>query len=226
MPDQSRDLTDAMVVVAGATGGLGSRIVGRLHQRGARVLAVGRDKARLDELPDEVIRLSLDLTQDGAVGTVAQAAGEHVVGLVNAAGAVAFGSLADTDDDVIAELLAINTRVPLQLARALLPRMGQGSFIANLSGVIAEQPMAGLAAYSASKAGLAAATTALRREVRRDGIDVIDLRAPHTETGLASRPLAGTAPKFPDGADPDHVVDVIMRAIDEGARDVSPDAFG
>ena len=52
-----------------------------------------------------------------------------------------------------------------------------------------------------------------------------DVRPPHTETGLASRPLAGTAPTMPTGPDPSAVAERIVQAVEQGEAVVGPDAF-
>ena len=85
--------------------------------------------------------------------------------------------------------------------------------------------MAGLEADSAVKAGLSAATQALRRELRRRGIQVLDARPPHTETGLADRPIWGTAPAMPSGLDPALVARVIVDGIANGSGELPAEAF-
>jgi cyclic-di-GMP-binding biofilm dispersal mediator protein len=111
------------------------------------------------------------------------------------------------------------------MLREASPHITDGGFFVNLSGVVATQPFAGMAAYSASKAAAWAAMTAAARELRRRRIDVIDARPPHTETGLATRPLAGVAPKMPEGLAPDVVVTRIVAAIAAGERDLPTEAF-
>jgi cyclic-di-GMP-binding biofilm dispersal mediator protein len=63
------------------------------------------------------------------------------------------------------------------------------------------------------------------RELRRDGIRLVDARPPHTETGLATRPLAGTAPKMPEGLAPEAVAARLLAAIVEGERDLPSTSF-
>ena len=63
------------------------------------------------------------------------------------------------------------------------------------------------------------------RELRREKIRVIDVRAPHSETGLVSRSLGGTAPKLPEGLPPQVVVDRVLRAVEGGERDLPAEAF-
>lgn len=85
--------------------------------------------------------------------------------------------------------------------------------------------MPGMAAYSASKAAVAAGFAALRKETRRAGVLVCDVQPPHTETGLASRPLAGTAPRLPRGLEPATVAARIVAAIEADQPLVSATDF-
>ena len=83
-----------------------------------------------------------------------------------------------------------------------------------------------MAAYAASKAALTAADRALTRELRAAGITVTDARPPHTETGLADRPIAGTAPRLREGLQPEVVAARIIAAIRAGEREIPAEAFG
>lgn len=229
-PDPAgRTLDGARIAVVGATGALGSLVAAELSARGARLLVVGRDADRLDAL-DADARVVADLGDARAGEDVASAAREHLGGLdglVNAAGVVAFGPLADTPDEVVEELFLANVVGPLLLLRRVLPLLEEShGFVAQLSAVVAEQPLPRMAAYSASKAALSAAAVALRTELRRSRVDVLDLRPPHTETGLATRPLSGQAPRLPTGKDPVAVARRIVDAIASGEQDVGPEAFG
>ena len=119
----------------------------------------------------------------------------------------------------------VNYTAAVQLIRESIPLMASPSAIVSISGVVAESPVANMTAYSASKAALHAATVAIGREVRRRGISLIDARPPHTETGLANHPIAGTAPKFPPGLTPEFVAQRIVRALAQDERDVPSSAF-
>ncbi|MGB3351793.1 MAG: SDR family NAD(P)-dependent oxidoreductase [Mycobacterium sp.] len=225
-----RVLDGASIVVAGASGGIGRRIATQLAEQGALLTLVGRDLSALRSLGIDATLLSADL-RDGEAGRsiveAALGANDRIDGVVNAAGIVAFGSLADTDDAVIEELFLTNVLGPLWLMRAALPALTESrGFIANISAVVAEQPLPGMAAYAATKAALTAADRALSRELRAAGVTVIDARPPHTETGLAGRPISGTAPKLRDGLQPDAVAERIVTAIRAGEREVPAEAFG
>ncbi len=217
------------VLVAGATGGLGSRIAANLASRGATLTLVARDRQRLDALDVDGGRVALDLRDPAAcaraVETTVAGAGRLDV-VVNAVGVVAFGPVDELSVDAMEELFMTNTFVPIMLARAALPVMEAGGVIVNISGVIAEQNLPGMAAYGASKAATRSFDEALSREARRRKIRVVDARPPHTETGLADRAVEGAAPKMPPGLDPASVSSVICEAIVGDVRDLPSGAFG
>ncbi|GAA5165621.1 SDR family NAD(P)-dependent oxidoreductase [Ornithinimicrobium tianjinense] len=225
-----RDLRGSHVAVVGASGALGSRLVELLHERGATVTVVGRDEQRLWPLARGGAVVVGDLSDsslgDRLVSVVEEHFGGRLDGLVNAAGVVAFGPVSELPDDVAEQLALTNLVGPLCLLRRVVPLLQRSSgFVAQITGVVAEQAFPGMAAYGASKAGLAAASSSLARELRRDGVDVIDLRPPHTETGLAERALSGTAPTMPTGLDPDHVAARMVQAIVDRERVVGPAEF-
>ncbi len=173
--------------------------------------------------------MSLDLRDPDSCALAVGAAARHGDGLdivVNAVGVVAFGPVDDLSVDAMEELFMTNTFVPIMLAKAALPSLREGGVIVNISGVIAEKNLPGMAAYGASKAATRSFDEALSREARRRKVRVIDARPPHTETGLADRPVEGTAPKMPAGLDPADVSAVICDAIVGAVTDLPSSAFG
>jgi short-subunit dehydrogenase len=214
-------LKDAVVLVVGATGGLGSRIAAQLEAAGAIVARVSRSSGH-DLSTPSVIEQSVTeiIAQHGKLD-----------GLVIATGVVAFGPASELSASTVEELFAVNTVSPILLMTASEPylaasaRDGREPFIVTLSGVVAETPVAGIAAYSASKAGLAAFVVAAAREYRRAGIRIIDARPGHTATSLSEHPIAGSAPKFGAGLDPELVAARIVHAIVSGEKDLPSTAF-
>lgn len=230
------DLSGRPVLVTGAAGGLGSLISRGLAQAGARLTLVGRDEERLRALGiDGATTASVDLTApDGPARAVQAALDAHggLAGVVHAAGVVAFGPLAEVDDDTVDELFLLNTLAPLRLLRAASAPLTASAaetgdaFLLTISGVVAEKPTAQMAAYSASKAASWALAAAATGELRRAKVRVVDARPPHTATGLAGRPVSGTAPTLPQGLDPADVAARIVTGITAGERDLPTSAFG
>lgn len=230
-------MTDAPVAaVVGATGGLGSAVARGLAAAGYRVVLAGRDPGRLAALAEQLgdataTTVALDVRDPGAgddLVTAVTAGPGRLDVYVNAVGVVAFGDLVATDDVVVEELFLTNVVGPLWLLRRVVPLLETSAgVVVQLSAVLAERPLPGMAAYSASKAAVTAADRALTRELRRRRVRVVDVRPPHTETGLAERPLAGTAPRLPAGLAADTVAARIVQAVlDPSVSEIPSDAFG
>jgi cyclic-di-GMP-binding biofilm dispersal mediator protein len=223
------------ILVLGGSGALGALITSGLIANGAQVMATTTANEKGDLIPSAASpRLLLDLERPESIEVLVNyliQSGAKIDGVVNATGVVAFGPASELPAPALARLSAVNLTGPIALISGLLPALrvsaevGNEPFVVNISGVVAESPMAGLAAYSATKAGLRAFDQALSREVRKDGIRIIDARPGHTETGLATRAIAGTAPTFPTGMEPQRVSDRILSAILNGETDLPSTAF-
>ncbi|MCY0906155.1 SDR family NAD(P)-dependent oxidoreductase [Arthrobacter sp. H14-L1] len=225
-------LRDAHLLVVGATGGLGSAICRRLADEGARLTLAGRNEAKLAALAEElgeavVTTVSADLSVPAGPAAVAAAAAEDggIDGVVYAAGVVAFGPLGELDDETFDELLLLNFVAPVRLLRSLLPQLNPGAVVVHLSAVVAEKPMKGMAAYSATKSALTGFSAAMGAELRRQKIRVLDVRPPHTQTGLHTRPISGVSPPLGRGLAADVVAARIVAAIAADEADLSAAAF-
>lgn len=216
------------VLIAGATGGLGSEIAKNLERRGALLTLVARRHDVLAALDVPGHRLALDLRDPQSCEAAVAAAVDHAGKLdvvVNAVGVVAFGPIDELSVDTMEELFMTNAFLPILLAKAALGALTEGGVIVNIPGVIAERNLPGMAAYGASKAAARSFDEALTREARRRKIRVVDARPPHTETGLAGRPLEGETPKMPKGLDPVAVAATICDAIGGDTVDLPSTAF-
>ena len=215
-------LDGARILVFGASGGLGGPIVEQLAKAGARLTVSGRS------IESDHHTANADLTlPDSARSEVAKAVEHHggLDGIVIAAGVVAFGPVTDVDDDTVDELLLLNYLAPLRVLREALTTLDQGGFVLNISAVVADKPMPNMGAYSASKAAVTALLKSVRTEARKSKIRIVDVRPPHTETGLATRPISGEAPKLPTGLTPESVAARIVAAITDDETDVGADQF-
>jgi cyclic-di-GMP-binding biofilm dispersal mediator protein len=227
-------LQGTSILIAGATGGLGAPLSRQLAAAGAQLTLVARDEGRLAALGLSATTAAVDLRKPAAAQAAVDAAIRahgRLDGVVFAAGVVAFGPATDTPDQVLVDLFTINTLAPIRLLRAALPHLqdsaaaARAPFVAHISAIVAEAPMPGMAAYSASKAALAAFDRAAARELRRSGIRLIDARPPHTETGLADRPIHGAAPRLPHGLAPQDVAARIVAAIEGDETDLPSTSF-
>ena len=216
------DFAQKVAVIAGGTGGLGTALRSELEARGCVVVTIARAQT------DEFSHISADLrSPEAATEAIADVVARHgaVDIVINAMGVVAFGPINTTSVDTIEELFLTNTFGHIFLMQAALQNMKTGSVLVGISGVIAEQNLPGMSVYGASKAATRSFNEALSREARRSGVRVIDARPPHTETGLATRAIAGTPPKFPTGLDPVQVARRFVQAIADGETDAPSGTF-
>jgi NAD(P)-dependent dehydrogenase (short-subunit alcohol dehydrogenase family) len=162
-------MTDMQVaIVTGASSGIGFGVAVKLAEAGMAVLGAGRDEARLTDLvaavndPDRVATIAVDLTADDAPRRIVDAAVDrwgHVDFLINNAGVGSPKPLHETDDESLDYFLGLMLRAPFRLARDVIPHMGPGSAIINVTSTFAVVGGLRGGAYSAAKGGLTALTT-------------------------------------------------------------------
>ncbi|MFQ8433113.1 SDR family NAD(P)-dependent oxidoreductase [Amaricoccus sp. W119] len=170
------------IAVTGAASGIGAAIAEALAEAGANVALIDRDSAKCDAVRDRLAdrpgrRLSLsadvsDETRVKAAAAAAEAEFGPVTGLVNAAGMLRPGSLADVGADDWQTLMSVNLGGYLfcgRVFREQMARAGGGSIvhIGSISGKV-PQPFSG--AYSASKAAVANLSQQMAVEWGADGI--------------------------------------------------------
>lgn len=228
------ELGGSRILVVGASGGLGAEISRSLAARGAQLALSGRRADLLGAVVPGAPVLIADVTEPGYAERLVEDAVVALGGLdgvVYATGAVAFGTVQETPLDIVERLWQVNTRGAIALLHAAISDLsssaqgGREPFFVTISGVVAETPMAGLAAYSAVKSALHAHMTAAARELRKSGIRLIDARPGHTETELSKHPLHGTAPVFPAGLQPRTVAERIVQAVVDDEKDLPSGAF-
>jgi short-subunit dehydrogenase len=218
------EISGSRILVAGATGELGGRLAHALSSAGARLAVASRDDTRLEQVSAELGALSveLDYSRPDSIPQAISSASAGLGGLdgiLVATGVVAFGRAGEIPPEVEAELMSTNATGPIMLVSAALDQIDPGGAVVAITGVVAEFPTAGMAAYSASKSALAAYLAALRRE-RRKELSVVEVSPGHMETGFAGRALVGSPPVMPEAADPDELVVAVLGAIEAGRREV------
>lgn len=218
------DLQDARVLVAGASGALGGQLADLLHERGARVVAAGRDAERTATVASRVGTepLLFDAVDTDSCRATVTAAAEQLGGLdalVVCVGVAGFGPAVEAADAVVEELFAVDVLGPMALVRAASTAMGDRGTVVVLTAILADLPTARMAEYSAAKSALATWLEVLRREERRR-LTVIDVRPPHLDTGLDGRALAGEPPRLPAPFPSADVVTAVVEAMAADKREV------
>ncbi len=203
-----------VAIITGASSGIGRALAERAVRAGWNVLAVGRRAERLEELSRIVqgstgtlATLALDLRSSRAAAKIVREAldrFDRIDVLVNNAGGVAVGPIAQQTDGALSEQMETHVVVPLALTREALPalRASRGHIFYVGSGV-ARIPVGTLGAYPPAKAAVRNLARIVRNELKGDGIAVtyVDPGAVATEfmtragfsgppAGLAASPYA------------------------------------
>ena len=178
-------LTGKNILVAGATGGIGSKLVKLLAGSGANLFITARNKEKLQQVAQEnniaVEKIAaLDMADPFAVNQLKEKYFQEFTSidiLINAAGIGIIKPMDHLTAGDFMQSLQSNLFAPFLLVKAFLPSMKEvkKGLIINIPGVLGKVPMAGAAAYSASKYGLVGMMQSIREEVKRTDIRITNL---------------------------------------------------
>ena len=185
-------------LVTGAGQGIGRAIVERFAAEGAAVIAGDVSDAGFSTLPRGVITEKFDVTDAPAVRSVA-ARHPHIDVLVNCAGYVAVGDVAECEEQDFARSLRINVESIYIMSRAVLPGMRQrrSGTIINIASVVSTTTAAPRRfAYSATKGAVLAMTRSIALDFVGEGIRCNSISPGVVDTpSLAGRIAAAADPK-------------------------------
>lgn len=222
-------LSEARVVLTGASGGIGLAIATVLCASGARVLAVARHRqpleALLEQYPHNLCWIGADLTLSAERAEVLAEA-RSIGGinlLINAAGVNQFAMLEQLADSEIDAMLALNIGAPICLTRILLPLLKQASsaMVVNVGSTYGSIGYPGYASYCASKFALRGFSEALRRELADTRVSVLYVAPRATRTSMnspAAQALNDALKASVD--DPQTVAAAVIHAIAGDRRDL------
>jgi len=187
-----------IVIVTGATSGIGRAAALAFGREGAAVLVTGRDQGALSSVEGEVAAaggrarsVAVDLTTAGAPERVVQTAVDAfgaVDVLVNAAGIISMGTIETKSDASWDEMMAINVRAPFRLMRAAAPHLaGRKGAIVNVSSVNGLRSFPNVLAYCVSKAAVDQLTRCAALELAAAGVRVNAVNPGVTVTNLHRR---------------------------------------
>ncbi|MFI7312479.1 SDR family oxidoreductase [Streptomyces hygroscopicus] len=239
------DISGAVVLVTGASSGIGAATARAASRAGARVVLLARREERIRQLAEELgesvaLAVPCDVTDRGQVAAAVEAAIEkfgRIDVLVNNAGQGLQATVDATDPEDFRAVLELNLVAPLTMTQAVLPQMrkqGAGAIVNVGSGIIWSS-LPGSGAYSASKAALAKLSAIARVELADHNIAVSMMFPSITETefvrtvrgdvagALHMEGSSGLVPQSPEGA-----AATILNLIRSGAEqaDLVPEEHG
>lgn len=230
------DLTGKTALVTGATSGIGKATALALAEAGAVVAVSGRDRTKGDAVVQTIIASGGSavfvagalVDAASAIDLAARAKlalGGRVDILVNNAGQFPFGPTASLDETSFDDVYAVNVKAPWFLVAALAPEMaarGAGAIV-NVTTMVADFGVDGMALYGSTKAALTLLTKAWAAEFGPSGVRVNAVSPGPTRTegtasmGNALDQLAALAPAGRPAAAEEIAATIVFLASDEAS---------
>lgn len=196
-----RDLNGMRVLITGASQGIGRALAELAAKRGMKVLAAARSIDLLEKLSEELRKqghalevVQADVASEAGRAAMVTAAKTKFGGLdilVNNAGIGATGHFADSEPEVLRQIIETNFFGTVETTRAFLPMLREGKLpaLVNVSSILGKRAIAGRSLYSASKFAVEGWTQAIRAEFARFDIDVITINPGLTQTNFSQNML-------------------------------------
>lgn len=226
-------LEGKVVIITGASSGIGRSLAFSFARRGARVVLVARRAERLEAVrreiepyTDAVLVLPADVSQEQDLKQIIDqtlATFGRIDILVNNAGASHGGWLQEQDPERIDHLLRVNLWAAIRLTQLALPHMLQHhhGYVMNIGSGLGRSAAPLFTAYVASKYGLAGFTDALRRELDGSGVRVTLVLPGWTQTDMITPQIAEVAQRYGFTVEhPDFVAERAIMALVHGKQEI------
>lgn len=178
-----------VVLITGASSGIGKSIALYLLKKGFVVYGTSRNPARVKTSPFELIKLDVTDTKSiqAAVKTIRQKQGKIDV-LINNAGMGITGPIEETPTEEMRRVFDTNFFGAIELMKAVLPQMRsqQAGLIINVTSIAGYMGLPFRGVYSATKGALELITEASRMEVKQFGIDIVNVAPGDFATNIAA----------------------------------------
>src|ERR1700689_1909217 len=196
------DLTGKIAVVTGASMGIGEAIAKSFADRGASVVLLSRDVARVETArarighPERTVGISCDVRHREEIDRVIALTVHHFERIdvwVNTAGHGLMDTVAEMGISSCHDMFETNFFGAVSAMQAVIPVMRQqgGGTIINISSVAGHIPLPFHASYSATKFALNAIGKAAGVELKKDGIHVLTVCPGYVRTGFSENAIRG-----------------------------------
>jgi short-subunit dehydrogenase len=236
------DIQDKVVIITGASQGIGLTTARLFAEAGAKVALAARSADTLHTIVNELhaqhreaIAVPTDMRNKDAieslVDSVFQQYGRIDI-LINNAGQAVRGNVADVDIDQFRQVFELNVLGPVEAMQAIIPKMRQngGGLIINVSSDVTNMHLPVISAYAATKAALNMISNTAREELASENIRITTMFPGATATDFGKNSLATPKtnqqrPPLPQGYPEPDSAEAVAQKILEAARNEPHDQY-
>jgi short-subunit dehydrogenase len=230
-------IDEKVVLITGASEGIGAACAAAFRKRGARLSLTARSEDKLQRAggPDSLITagdITEPETRERVVSRTIERFGSIDI-LINNAGIGLYSPAWKAPMAEARKLFEMNFFVPLAMVQLVVPHMRErkSGLIVNVSSIAGKMTLPWFTLYSASKYALGSLTDGLRLELKRDGIHAMTVCPGYVKTGFQSHALSG---KPPDSVQrgrqfaitPEQCAEAIARGVEREARTIVTPVIG
>ena len=227
------DLSGKVIVITGASSGIGRACADRFAAAGGRLLLTARSEDKLKRLqadlaPGQAEIVPADLTAPADIARLADAAIRRfgrVDILINNAGVGLYTPSFLCEPEQARQVFDLNLFAPIELCRRLLPIMPRGATVVNISSITGKVPAPWQTLYSASKFALDGYSGGLRMELAGTGVHVVSVFPGYVDTPFSENAVEGEMPPRvqagrPFKIAPEQCAEAIFRGVRRRKRSV------
>ena len=226
------NLKDKVVIITGASSGIGKEVSGLLARKGAKLVLLARRLPEMETLVAEFktlntdsIAVATDVTSFSDVKKAVEAAIKkfnHIDVVINCAGIGNYSPLETLDMKEFEHMLRVNIFGPLYMIQETVRHLkATKGMIVNISSGLSKRALPYLSAYGSTKAMLNMLSDGLRMELMGTGVKVLTYNPPATDTPFIAQNRRGAMKLEPVA----NVAGRIVKAIEQEKREVAEGAF-
>jgi short-subunit dehydrogenase len=230
------DVKDKVIIVTGASEGIGKALAEALAPKGAKLVLVARSDDKIADLVAKIpgaLGVHADMRQEKDIDAMVEATiRKHgrIDILINNAGQGMYGPLETIDIGLYKSVMELNIFAPLRAMQRVIPHMRKagGGMIVNISSNVSKNAFPNLSAYASTKYALNALSYTARAELAKDNI-VVSVMHPRLTSTRFGQNAIGSRPTFANRAGsaappvdtPEQVAQKVLELIGTGAQEAT-----
>ncbi len=227
------NIDDKVILVTGASSGIGEATAKLLASKGAKVAVAARSKDKINELAlslKDAYAVTVDMTDEASIANMVQETLSHygrIDILINNAGQSVIGPVADVKVQDFKNIMDLNLYGPLRALQAVVPSMKEngGGIILNIGSRVSKMTIPGIGAYAATKYALNGLMLTARTELAASNIIVSVMHPGATQTNFGKNAIRNTDAPFGGGSGQSDTAEMVAEKVIEALENEKAEQY-